>query len=88
MIRIKSSLKQLLKEYLLDTGKFQKSDRIYVTSVTVTGYSNPWYYIRVRKAFVKNGRTQIINLDIQTFKNWVKLKLRTEKILNLKSKII
>lgn len=84
---VKSPLKQALKEYLLETCRFKKSDKIYVSSVTVNDHKNGWYFINVRRAFVKGASIQRVIIDVNVFQEWVILKKRTEKILKLKENI-
>lgn len=77
--------KQTYKEYLLDTGQFQKSDRIYVQGV----YSSlKFNYIWVRRAFTKGGNNSLkIRFNRDEFYKWYNNKIRLEKILKIKMKI-
>jgi len=79
-------LKQVCKEYYISTGKFHKSERIHIVSVVSDFTFNYRYKIRVKKCFTKeNGYSLYLNKKV--LEDWYTLKLRTEKILKIKSKI-
>lgn len=79
-------LKQVCKEYYISIGQFHKSDRIQIVSVVSDFTFDFRYKLRVRKCF-SEGNTYSLYLNKKVLEDWYTLKLRTEKILKIKSKI-
>ena len=76
-----------LKQFLLNTNRFEKSDRIWVD----------WYYtpmndphiiqIKVRMAYSKSPAVKMVNVQKHIYLKWREMAVRTIKIKNIKNKI-
>ena len=75
------------KEYYLSIGKFQKSDRIHITSILTDFNYLDRYVIRVKKCFNKGNSVFSLYLNKNVLDDWYNLKHRSEKILRIKSRI-
>ena len=62
-------LKQLCKEYYISTGKFKKSDKVYIASIVSEFTFDYRYKINVRKCFSNdNGYYLYLNYSISQTK--------------------
>ena len=79
----------LYKQYLIETDRLNRSDRILITSL-VGLESDVYTTISYRKLFIKttNRNWGVYRIKNEDFRNWVLMKQRLNKISKLKTKIL